>query len=189
MTGAGRKIDVGGRKMTVKRTHEQLMTALEAYKRSKPSDRPWMNGSTFLNQRFVDFEDMAEESMHQKLARSGPRDPVTDFDRKQAGDNWAHHIMLSADGQRACRDGYARELFVWATKNPNTRPTATTHEFCRSGEASFQRHLETLAKGVVMVDGEPVDDPVIIRLANLLADAMLDRNRTLTERYGAIGEE
>ncbi len=189
MTGAGRKIDIGGKKMKVKRTHEQLMAALDKYKASKPSDRPWLNGSTFLNQRFVDFEDMAEESMHQKLARTGPRQPVTEFDKASAAGRWAHEIMAGEDGKRACRDGYARELFCWAYSHPGKHPKAGDHEYCRAAEARFQERVAQLGKGAIVVNDEVIDGQMALKVANLGSDAMLVRNRQLIAEYGDNGEE
>ena len=146
MTGAGRKIDIGGKKMKVKRTHEQLMAALDKYKASKPSDRPWLNGSTFLNQRFVDFEDMAEESMHQKLARTGPRQPVTEFDKASAAGRWAHEIMSGEDGKRAsfwCIDSSAMSSKSTATQASIRKPEImNTAERRKQGSKSAWRSLE-----------------------------------------------
>lgn len=59
--------------------------------------------------------------------------------------DWAALVMRSDDGQIAIRDGYARELYLWAVANPGRIVTADTLAACAEGELRFRRALAAFA--------------------------------------------
>lgn len=62
---------------------------------------------------------------------------------KPPGESWADQVMQLREGQDALREGYGRELYLWAEKNPGTVPGAIVMDNCRRAEQHFR---ETFAR-------------------------------------------
>ncbi len=79
-----------------------------------------------------------------------PRDdrastPTPWHDDRQAGRDWADHVMTIGEGQEALREGFGRELWCWAEKHPDEIPGGRVVDYCRSEQEKFAaRPTETI---------------------------------------------
>jgi len=84
---------------------------------------------------------------------------TAEISHKPKPDSWAEKVMRLPEGQQALREGFGRELYLWAEKNPGTIPGADVVEACRHAEArfrdSFRKQIDA-ARHLGKSPGEPM---------------------------------
>lgn len=85
------------------------------------------------------FPKPADVLVNIAVRASKPKEP-TEQDREV----WAVEVMRSPAGQEAIEKGYARELWIWAKRYPNSRPGQITINECAAATKRFHDKLVQL---------------------------------------------
>lgn len=94
---------------------------------------------------------------------------------------WAEKVMRLPEGKIAIRDGCARELWMWALKNPGQVPGADVLADCAEATARFHRRLDDLEAGSTKLPSGTGGMAVV-----KAGQAMLDFEARLRRDYGAV---
>lgn len=57
-------------------------------------------------------------------------------------ESWADEVMRLPEGQRALKEGFGRELYLWCDKNPGIVPSQAIMAECKSGDDKFRDNLK-----------------------------------------------
>lgn len=126
---------------------------------------------------------MAEAVRELRGGPTGRGTSLAGLSKDQAERRWAAHVMRSEIGRRACDNGCARELWVWATKHVGTEPTEEVLAACYSAQQRHEAIRTEIAEHGTMNDEalEPID----IQAARTFAAGMAKRERELRTEFGA----
>jgi hypothetical protein len=106
--------------------------------------------------------------------------PAYDLHNKREDRCWAEKVMRGKPGAAACERGFARELLIWAERNPGRWPDDRMLAHLEQEQRNHERRARQMNAGE--------DASIFARKLRSLADAMEDANERLVRHYAQYHE-